>query len=92
MYIESALQNEHTVDHQYTSLSKASVQHSKNRNHLTPKKSVNNMLHLEISAEIVNKLLALRQLCAEDIRCLDNHSQQYLRDICLNTCLLSAGN
>lgn len=88
MYIESALQSEHTGDYQYTPSSEASVQHSQNRNHLTAKKSVNNMLHLEISADIVNKLLALRQLCAEDVRCLDINSQQYLRDICLNTCLV----
>jgi len=47
----------------------------------------NNPLRLEISYEKLNDLLANHKICAEDIRCLDAHSKQCLKKLCLKTCL-----
>lgn len=51
------------------------------------KKSVGNTIRLEISLEKMNELLQCRQICVEDIRCLDSGSKQCLMRLCLNTCL-----
>ena len=87
MYIEPVLQSENIAADQAISGDQVFTQQIQSQGYLTPKKKVKNTLRLEISAEIINKLLALRQLCAEDVRCLDNRSQQFLKDLCLKTCL-----
>ena len=46
-----------------------------------------NMLRFEISSGKLNELLLKRQICAADIRCLDSHSKQRLKMLCLKTCL-----
>ncbi len=49
--------------------------------------SSDNNLRFEISAEKMNELLAQRQICAADIRCLDSNSKRCLKNLCLKTCL-----
>jgi hypothetical protein len=44
-------------------------------------------LHIEISSEKINELLAQRLICAADVRCLDAESKQCLKKLCLKTCL-----
>ncbi|NOQ14045.1 MAG: hypothetical protein GQ583_06150 [Methyloprofundus sp.] len=45
-------------------------------------------IRLEISLEKMNELLMQKQICAEDIRCLDPDSKQYLMELCLQNCLI----
>ena len=45
------------------------------------------VLHIEISSEKINELLAQRLICAADVRCLDAESKQCLKKLCLKTCL-----
>ena len=53
----------------------------------TKKNETPDCLRFEISSEKMNDLLAHRQICAADIRCLDSNSKQCLKRLCLNTCL-----
>lgn len=46
-------------------------------------------LRFEMSAVKLKELLLKRQICAADLRCLDNQSKQCLRGLCLQTCLRS---
>jgi len=50
-------------------------------------KNNTNVLSIEISLEKMNDLLLHRQVCVEDIRCLDINSKQCLKKLCLKTCL-----
>ncbi len=52
-------------------------------------REVGNVIRFEISAEKMNELLAQRQICAADIRCLDTNSKQCLKKLCLKTCLFN---
>ncbi len=45
------------------------------------------IIRFEISKEKMKELLALRQICASDIHCLDTSSKQCLKALCLKTCL-----
>lgn len=90
MYIDPVLKSENTVMHQLTSDNdtiKRSLDSLKKPDNSCDLKRTNTMLRLEISVDKINSLLALHQLCAADVRCLDNSSQQYLKDLCLRTCL-----
>jgi hypothetical protein len=46
-----------------------------------------NVINIEISLEKMNDLLLQRQICVEDVRCLDVNSKQCLKKLCLKTCL-----
>ncbi len=48
------------------------------------------VLFFEIISQKMQKLLAHRQICAADVRCLDADSKQCLKKLCLNTCLYNA--
>lgn len=54
---------------------------------LVAKSTLTDTLRFEISAEKMNQLLAQRQICAADIRCLDVGSKDCLKALCLTTCL-----
>jgi hypothetical protein len=54
--------------------------------------SSDNNLRFEISAEKMNELLAQRQICETDIRCLDSNSKQCLKNLCLKTCLYNSNS
>ncbi len=45
------------------------------------------VLRFEISSDKMNFLLSNHQICAADIRCLDENSKKCLKNICLQTCL-----
>lgn len=47
----------------------------------------NELLRLEISAEKISCLLSTHLICAADLHCLDNRSQQCLKKLCLKNCL-----
>lgn len=51
-------------------------------------KTTNN-LQIEICSDKIIELLLNRQICAADIRCLDNDSKQCLKKMCLKTCLIN---
>ena len=61
------------------------------------KKSINRVLcsyeenhdtiRIEMDVDKIWMLFAQHQICMEDLHCLDNHSKQQLRKICLKTCL-----
>jgi len=48
------------------------------------------VLFFEISSQKMQELLAHRQICAADVRCLDTESKQCLKKLCLKTCLYNA--
>ncbi|BCG63171.1 MAG: hypothetical protein methR_P0865 [Methyloprofundus sp.] len=54
---------------------------------IVAKDKSNHTIRLEMSLEKMNALLAHKQICAEDIRCLDPNSKQSFMKLCLNTCL-----
>ncbi len=45
------------------------------------------VLRFEIRLEKMNFLILNHQICAADIRCLDENSKQCLKKLCLKTCL-----
>lgn len=55
--------------------------------YLADNKTTTDILRLEISSEKMNELLAQRQICAADIRCLDTNSKKCLKNLCLKVCL-----
>ncbi len=44
-------------------------------------------VQVAIRTEKLQQLLALKQICAADLQCLDGSSKCVLRELCLNTCL-----
>ena len=44
-------------------------------------------IQLEISLEKMDELLAHKQICAADVRCLDPNSKQCLMQLCIQNCL-----
>ncbi|MCK5353771.1 MAG: hypothetical protein KAJ63_01530 [Methyloprofundus sp.] len=44
-------------------------------------------IQLEISLEKMDELLAHKQICAADVRCLDPNSKQCLMKLCIQNCL-----
>lgn len=54
---------------------------------LIDNKKTADILRFEISSEKMNELLAQRQICAADIRCLDTNSKKCLKNLCLEACL-----
>lgn len=55
--------------------------------YLAENKKTTDILRFEISSEKMNELLAQRQICAADIRCLDANSKKCLKNLCLKVCL-----
>jgi hypothetical protein len=45
------------------------------------------IVRVEISEEVLVRLLTQGQVCAADLRCLDCRSKQFLWRICLDCCL-----
>lgn len=64
----------------------------KNVNYLAAEREQTNSLLIEICSEKMNTLLAQRQICAADIRCLDTSSKQCLKSLCLKTCLYNTAH
>ncbi len=48
------------------------------------------MLRFEISSKKMDDLFLNHQICAADIRCLDENSKRCLKKLCLKTCLHNA--
>lgn len=44
------------------------------------------MVRVELSADILNRLLASGQVCAADLRCLDCESKKCIWRLCLVNC------
>ncbi len=42
---------------------------------------------VEINAEKMERLLEAGQICLSDVHCLDEESRQYMKGLCLKTCL-----
>ena len=43
---------------------------------------------IEVNLSTLKHLFENRQICAADLRCLDNQSKQHVKDLCLKTCLI----
>lgn len=42
---------------------------------------------IEIDLSTLERLFADRHICAVDLRCLDKKSKEYVKELCLKTCL-----
>ena len=57
-------------------------------NRLTTESFHQESVKIEVDLSILKRLFENRQICAADLRCLDNQSKQHVKDLCLKTCLI----